>query len=427
MRSFWRRGWLCALVGVCAFVGLSNLTRADIGGEEGLMPGGNAGRGIAVGNMVFYPSVEMIYLFEDNLFKERDGKIETGAYVVRPKFMVELPFMRQYMRVGYAVEYREYDKYEMPENFTHFILADGRLTLSSGLTVTLRGRHVRSVLYTEEFDPNREVVWGNNPFRRTLAGLDINYKPSYRYSLGAGMDFNSVRFEDDTGATVRRTFFDYDEMTVRGQFNYQLTPLMAASIKVTRQSREQDRAWQGLTDDRESSVTNYYASLSGNLTPTLSGDIFAGYTRSEYEKDSATQEGDFKGLSYGINLKNRFSEVTVLEGVLFRSENQSSFLGSNYYVATGGTMTLTHRISNTTFWSVGLFYQKNTYPGVSPVVSYGGAIREDDISSIKLGLGMYFRERASMRVNYQYEERDSTIPAFSYASNRYLVQVHVGW
>ena len=92
-------------------------------------------------------------------------------------------------------------------------------------------------------------------------------------------------------------------------------------------------------------------------------------------------------------------------------------------------ITLTQNFSKATFWSLGLSYQQNSYPAVStePGAVYEGEMRDDDISGVKIGLGMYFLERGSVRINYTYQDRDSSIGAYGYTSNRYTVQAQMGW
>jgi hypothetical protein len=140
-------------------------------------------------------------------------------------------------------------------------------------------------------------------------------------------------------------------------------------------------------------------------------------------------QGQYRGIAYSFQLSNRFSPKTTAMVLFSRSENQSSFLGSNYYVAESGLVTVTQNLSGVTFWSMGLSYQQNSYPAPStePGAPYEGEIRDDDISGVKLGLGMYFLERGSARFNYTYQDRDSSIGAYGYTSNRYTVQVQMGW
>ena len=92
-------------------------------------------------------------------------------------------------------------------------------------------------------------------------------------------------------------------------------------------------------------------------------------------------------------------------------------------------MTITQNLSDITFWSLGLSYQQNSYPALSTEAGavYLGERRDDDMSGVKLGIGMYFLERGSARLNYTYQDRDSSIGAYGYKSNRYTAQVQMGW
>jgi hypothetical protein len=396
------------------------------------LPGGNAGQGIPAGNFVIYPTIEAIYQYEDNLFLTPSyvRRVKSASYVVRPKILAEMPFLTSYFRVGYSAEYREYDEYDMPDNWTHTGIADLQLILSNGMTVTAQERYMRTTLYTEAFDKNREVVWGKQPFVTNTMALKVRQRIRPRLGVIAGGAFTTVRFDDPVTPNEPIAFFDYTARSAFLGMDFEINPLTRFGISANRSWGEQDRSTQGLDEERKSTTESIQVSLGEGLTPTLSGKISVGYARSHYDQfqtpgQASAGQGQFRGLEYGLQLSNRFSPRTTAMMNLFRTENQSSFLGSNYYISTGGMLTVTQNLSEVTFWSLGLTYQQNSYPALS--TEFPGERRDDDISGVKIGCGLYFRERGSARFNYTYQDRDSAIGAYGYVSNRYTVQVQMGW
>ncbi|UCF81000.1 MAG: outer membrane beta-barrel protein [Acidobacteriota bacterium] len=421
--------WIRFVIIVLMMVPAGTVQALDSGSG---LPGGNAGQGIPAGNFVIYPTLELIYQYEDNLFLTPSyvRRVKSASYAVRPKIMVEMPFLTSYFRVGYAGEYREYDEYAMRDNWTHTAIADLRLILSSGMTVTAQDRYMRTTLYTEAFDKNREVVWGRQPFVSNTMVLQVRQRVKRQLAVVGGGAFTTVRFDEPATASEPIAFFDYTTRRAYLGMDLEISPLTKFEISASRTWVEQDRSAQGLDEERKSTAEAIQASLGEGLTPTLSGKISVGYRRSHYDQfqtagQASAGQGQYRGLVYGLQLNNRFSPKTTAVANFSRAENQSSFLGSNYYVSATGMLTVTQNLSQVTFWSLGISYQQNSYPALS--TEFPGERRDDDTSGVKVGVGMYFLERGSARFNYTYQDRDSSIGAYSYVSNRYTVQVQVGW
>ncbi len=402
-------------------IGLLFLTPFSFSADEGI-PGGFAGDGIVVGNFVLYPDVEMIYQYEDNLFLEPESKNpqSQGSYVVRPKLQLEMPFWNSYLKVGYTPQYRWYqgDEYELPTPWTHIFQLDSKLRTSSRLSITFRDRFVRGVLETEEFDQNREIARGNAPFKKNKATLGLSYELTNRLSLGSKAEFQTVNFDPEPGQEPK--FYNYERFSVSGSMQYRIRPLTKFVFRATGEQTDQDR-FTGKDNGFDS--WKVQMGLDGNITQTLTGSLFAGYEGSEFDLGNFS---NYSGLIVSAKLENQFSPESKLSLTLQRNPSQSAFEGNNYYTSHQASVTATRRISNVVFSSLGLSFQNNDYPTVVKI--NGKSVeRDDDISGVKAGLGLYLRERSSLRVNYKYEDRDSNIPSQCYTNNVYIFQANIGW
>ncbi len=393
--------------------------------DEGI-PGGFAGDGFVAGNFVVYPGLELIYQFEDNIFLQPDDGyvLSTGQYVVRPKLRVEMPFWNAYLSMAYAPQYRWFqkeDEVNLDTNWTHVFTMDSRFNTASGLHITVRDRFVKGVLETEEFDVSREIVKGKDPFVRNTATVNLGYDLTQRLRVQAGAEFTSVNFDTDDDLTTPNTFYDYETLKLGGSIKYDLYPLTTVGFHANVIQNDQDR--EGF--DNGYDAWQVFASLDGSLSRTLSGEIMAGYHGDRFDLGNFT---DYRGLIVQIRVQNEFTPKTKMELSLIRTPNQSSFGTNNFYSSDQASVTVTHRTSEIVFFSLGASFQNNDYPELVFIDSMNQFVeRDDDISSIKAGMGLYLHERASIRVNYRYEDRDSNIPYFCYTNNVYIIEANIGW
>ena len=143
---------------------------------------------------------------------------------------------------------------------------------------------------------------------------------------------------------------------------------------------------------------------------------------------------------------NRFS----VEFKANRTPFQSAYNVNNYYASTGAEVALHHQVSRYFFWAAGYRYQENAYPNATVAYPLGpmeptteeflasaGQKRMDKIGRAFAELGYHFNKQFSLKANYQYEDRDSTIKyvdalwllrkPYSYTENRFSVSAQFGW
>ncbi len=393
--------------------------------DEGI-PGGFAGDGFVAGNFVIYPGLELLYQFEDNVFLQPDdgNVISSGQYIIRPKIQLEMPFWNAYLKMAYSPQYRWYDKDEeinISTGWTHIVTLDSMFNTSSGLHISVRDRYVKGVLETEEFDASREVIKGKDPFVRNTAEVSLGYDLTQRFRGRVRAEFTTVSFDNDNDITTPNTFYDNETLVLGGALMYDIFPLTTVGLHAEVIQNDQDREAM----DNGYDAWEVFASLKGSLSRTLSGYISAGYHGDSFDMGNFS---DYSGLIVNFRLENEFSERTKLSLSLIRKPNQSAYGDNNFYASNQASVTATHRASEIVFFSLGAAFQNNDYPESIFIPAMGTSIeRDDDISSIKAGMGLYLHERISVRVNYRYEDRDSNLPEFCDTNNVYIVEANIGW
>jgi hypothetical protein len=224
---------------------------------------------------------------------------------------------------------------------------------------------------------------------------------------------------------------------------------VVADYTYTDNDQEEEFFLAGLPSwNRDFKASQFRVGWEGAWTARASGNVMVGYKSMDFDENPYD---DFSGFVGEANLGFKFSEFFRGDLKLFRDAHQSAYNVNNYYTAGGGEFQVHHQVTRYFFWAAGVLFQKNKYPDAfNPdvdgdgwydsywfVLPMTGMDRRDDISRARAEVGFHFTPQVSLRVNYQYEDRDSNVSytdatafvyrPYSYTENRFAFQFQLGW
>ena len=421
---------------------------------------GVAGQGVLAdeGNVgfTFYPSVEAVYIHDDNFFlaPEDDvigpGEVSADTWLLRPRLAFEAAGRRGFFSFAYMPQYREVDgversdlggvRFSLEEDVTHFVDITGRYRAPNGFSFSITENFVKGVLETTHVDPNRELFFGDDPFVSSRTEVRFDYD---RRRAGGGiiLRLDVMDFDRDR---IGASFFDSETYGARFEGRYHMTPLTTLTMFYEHIEMEQD-FYAGTTQvvrGRESDRDTFGFAFDGELSRTITGVLTIAFSSSDFGR---SVNSDFSGLRVNALVTKAFTLNTKLALEVERSENLSNFIdpvadnGSNFYVANRATLTLGSQASRNVFWTLAGGYQENDYPdrrtfdfNLDGITDFS-VFREDEIVSGRAEIGFHTaRERLTIKLNYRYEERDSNvqdsagIEVFDYTDNQFLFQIAFG-
>jgi hypothetical protein len=110
---------------------------------------GNTGEAIPVGPFLFSPTLQLTWEDRDNIFLRPEGqKFQDNIYLARARLMFEIPVYESYFRFTYTPQYRDFEKYNLEEKWSHFVDVGADLAFSSGVELNLNYRFVNANLET---------------------------------------------------------------------------------------------------------------------------------------------------------------------------------------------------------------------------------------------------------------------------------------
>lgn len=347
---------------------------------------------IRVGPVGINPSVVLRNMgVDDNVFNDPENPKSDFTFTVTPK--AEVLFRPRRLHVVYTtttdyVYYREY--------------------------ATERGTNQSSQVRAE-FDLGRlqpyAAAGGSNTRERYNQEVDARARHHDRtYTAGTALRLAS---RTTVSAAARRTTVDFDEGSafrgedlarafnstinaIEGTFGLQLTPLTGVSLVVTREQQRFE-----LDADRDSDTTRITPTVTFSPGALFNGSAAVGYRRFNGKSPSLP---DFSGLVAVVNLSATILGRNRVDTTFSRDVRYSYEQDVPYYLATGGSATLTTLIGGpfdvkVTGMRQGLDYRQSEAPdtrgSTDTYTSYGG------------GLGYRLRQRMRLGVDAEWTHRSS--------------------
>jgi hypothetical protein len=340
---------------------------------------------------------------DENVFNERENPKSDFTFTVVPR--AEVVFKPRNMKIAYTaaseyVYYRDYES-ERSTNLSSSVRADA--TLGWFLPYVLaRGTNSRQRFNTEVDERAR--------YRERVYGGGFGVKVGTRLTFGASG--RTIRLRFDEGETFRgeslARSFDSDVNAIEGSAGFQLTPFTLFSLVV---SREQQRF--EIARERDSDSIRVTPMFAFSPEAVLNGSVAIGYRR--FKPRTSALPG-YSGMVATVTIASTLWNRHRVETVFGRDIRYSYDEATPYYLATGGTVTVTSQL-------VGPFDVRLT--GSRQLMAYRGrgtAASErpgdDTVSGYGGGIGYRFREQLRIGLNAEWVHRESQLAADREYRNR---------
>ena len=412
--------------------------------------------GIPMGDAVFYPSIEALYMHTDNVYlvykNDPTGRIAANSWTIRPSVGFEFPLREHYFRFNLTYQYRDYDEFDLSKKSGFFGDFTSRSKFHNESILVTSYHHVSGVQEMTQVDPGYEATWSDTPFKRDTASVNYDIPINKLNKVSIFGNYNRVNFDEEPGQ--EKPFYSYRQTTLGATWFYSVSPLSAYSFQFHYTESVPDGDWYHVYQEagmrRKYQEEQILVGWDGGLLKFLGigGYTKIGYKRMKFQENS---QDDYSGLVLDAGLKFHFIEFAKFDVNLYRTAYQSAFNLNNYYSSTGLQAQFHNQITRYFFWTLGYMYQINDYNVPIEVdlnndnvpdypnlpASVDGDKRSDVIRRAYVELGLHFTSQLSFRLNYQNENRDSSIlyydtkgllqRPFSYTENRLTIQALWGW
>lgn len=326
---------------------------------------------ISAGSFNIYPSLEASGTYDTNVFATANDTKSDTVYEIRPAVVANSNWNRNALSIMSFGDLNYYNEHT-EENFQDAVfLAQGRIDIQQGSWIAIRAGYQH--LITPPGSPDNVNGSGPTPFEVYSTGatfyrgvgiintqLDYDFK---RYDYG---NTPASAGEIDTSINTR------NEQVVKAKIGYDhsgnLKPYIQAAYN-----------WRGYDNDPTRSSHGYQ--LDAGVDADLGGIVFlnayAGWLSQDYYNFGASEIND--GVDFGGRLMWNVTGLTtmIIEGN--RSIEENPFSSFNSFMATGGSLTLTHELLRNLLVEADLSYTHDAFQGTASQTqnfpSAGGGLR----------------------------------------------------
>lgn len=396
--------------------------------------------GIQGRHAIFYPSLELVYQHDDNYYLAPSNEVSAETFIAHAHFALEVPGTRQYLRMEYAPQWRNVNVSQGVDpnidDVSHFWNLKARLKATSVFGVDIDHEFTSGILESYEIDPNREFVnKAADQFTRNDIQVNFHWSGSRQTAI-IGVGKEDTNF-DDNGSTT--AWFEVDGWNLGGEYRWKFAPLTNFVVAYNHEDVREDyteaftNANYGL-DSLDSRSENLGFGFDGEMGRTTTGRAVIGFKSLNFD-DNLGYSDDWAGVTLRADVTKSFSRWTKL---IFNAERTANFSGygeqnaageyNAYYVSNRASFTLDNQPQGAKVgWSLIGQFQRNGYDTATPSGSGVEKERQDDIARLRAEVGFHPLEHLSLRLNYQWEERQSNMSKYDYTDNIIAFQVQFGF
>ena len=391
--------------------------------------------GRSFGAGVLRPSFMFGADFSDNFFYRSETGRNMGVFTFAPRLEYEIPGEERALRLAYEAKIRKLTNGRWANG--HQFDFDMRADLTASIRLGVRDHFVRSALDPREFDPAGEVYIVGDTFMRNDFDARFDFSFGQRSRLGLDLGSNIVRWSRSHIENAP-LFIDYDEilaaLSYERDISEETTAVASFTFTKTDSFAPLRPQFNGLNDNR-----SYAFEIGGRtrVTETSGVALRVGYERSDYR--NAPDPNNFRGLIFDLLYRSDLTEKTNLQLAALRKTQVSTFNlegGNARLVTTGGSARLETAATESLKLALGLNYQQLGFPlAIVPdstasggvfVGQFAGERRKDHLYGFDFEAGYRLSELLRARLVYSFSRRDSTIPVFTFNTNRLSLVFELG-
>lgn len=373
---------------------------------------------IVLGPLLFRPGALLAVESRDNLYLQPGPDTTSDlAYAVGGRLAFELPLSgASKVVLDYTPRWRQLKDNKISNNLSHRLKLETDLESPIGFDLKGSYQYSSGSLDTREADPGGELGYTASSFSNQSVGVSGTYWLSPVDGIGAGGSFLDVNYDGDN-------FFSYQDSSVWGSWNRQLTPTLGSDLRYTRSQRDAAPV-PGSSVSRDGVSNDITFGLRGAISPVLTSDLRVGWRESSYTGAASGDKPTYSGIVFEGGVTWIWTEDMTVRLAGRRSDLPSAYGGNPFLTATGAD--LQWRLSRVRYSTdLMLRYQQNSYEGDS-----SGSVgkRTDEVASVVLGVDVPLGQRLAARGSFLHEKRESNPTAgLGYTANVFTLSLVAGY
>lgn len=411
--------WLCMTIGLIACSAIpAGAARADDGGADVLSrarPEYDA-RGLHAGTFLLTASATGSFSYTDNVLNAQSN-LDDYFYALSPQIGLASDWARHALKLSAESKSHWYDAQSGENRSDWKVAADGRLDIVRGSEITAEIHHIETheARGTDQTggdatgDPAEPTALSRTGFSAEVSH-EIN-----RVELAAGVSVEQHDYDDTpcvtacvppvVPAVINNDDRDRTVTDIFAKIAVEATTDTAVFLRGHLTRHDFDAAIDDDGFNRDSEGWGVDGGIEFSMSHLLAGEIFAGYVARHYDDAALSDTAEF---AFGAELKWFASMLTTITLDASRTIEDTSIEQSSGYVSTQAELGIDHELLRNLILSGRLGFETADYQEIS---------RNDDILRAALGGRFLINNHLHFDAMWQYVDRSSSEPAFSYGTN----------
>ncbi len=373
-------------------------------------------KGMPVGGFRIFPTLDLVGLYDDNVYKQDQLTISSAYFIQRPEVRVASQWVRHEFDIYGGGEFFEYTDTPSENQSNWNVGANGRYDIYNGVDFIADASY--QVLHEPRTDPDLAAVSGfpakPNLYKRGLIDGAFEYHP-YHFAFSVGGSYQ--RLDYSPTALVGGTFFPNSDRnsnmyTVWGSAGYEFSPGYAVFTKLTYNDRTFDKPINRLFINAASNGFNIDVGLDARVTNLITGNIYIGYLEQNYKGAL----GNVTGVDFGAQLKWTPAEEWLITIDASHTLNNTVVAGTT---EDNSTIKVTADLSVRPYLVLEgqAYYLNSDFSNAVPK-------RQDNYFGVGVFAKYILNDYMAIKAGYNYEQRTSNaavVPKQDFSDNQFQV------
>lgn len=243
----------------------------------------------------------------------------------------------------------------------------------------------------------------NHRFNRVTSSLGATY---------ADYDYDTVPLIG--GGTLNQDFRDREETTQFARLGYDVSPDTNVYVQGTLNQRKYDQQPPAVPLNRDSDGYAVVVGSEFRLTNLAQGGVYMGYQSQEYDDPTLP---DIDGLAFGASVDWFMTPLTTVRFEAASSIEETISAGASGYTDNSVGLRVDHELMRNVILGGHASFANQDYEGIA---------RDDDVIRAGLGVDYLLNRNFSLRLGYDYTDRDSSVNPFDYTRNEVGLTLKAG-
>lgn len=374
--------------------------------------------GVRAGAFTVFPEASVTGSFNDNIYATNANTESDFVTTLGARVSAVSTWSRHALNLRGGVAQHLYADNDDEDRFDWDIGGDGRIDITRDTNI------VAGLSYAELTEdrgaPNAAGIgFAAEPTEYSLLQANIGLDHRFnRVTSRIGATYADYDYDDTPaiggGAPLDQDFRDREEFTQFLRLGYDVSPDTNIYVQGTLNQREYDQQPPVVALNRDSDGYAVVVGSDFRLTNLAQGGIFVGYQSQEYD-DPTLPEID--GLAFGANVDWFVTPLTTVRFEAASTIEETVSAGASGYTDNSVGLRVDHELMRNVILGGKVSFANQDYEGVA---------RDDDVVRAGLGVDYLLNRNLSLRLGYDYTDRDSSVAGLDYSRNEVGLTLKAG-